>query len=70
MALGSMQPDAVAALIALASTQETDPVTRAEAAHSLGLIGDKAAVAALVAAQSDLDMRVRDAATIALRTLG
>jgi HEAT repeat protein len=71
-ALGSMRAkDSVAALIALtSSTQESDPVTRAEAAHSLGLIGDKVAVAALVAAQSDPDMRVRDAATIALRTLG
>jgi HEAT repeat protein len=71
-ALGSMRAkDSVAALITLTSpTAEADPVTRAEAAHSLGLIGDKTAQAALVAAQSDPDMRVRDAATIALRMLG
>jgi HEAT repeat protein len=72
-ALGSMRAkDSVAALIALTSlAQESDAVTRAEAAHALGLIGDKAALDALVAAQkNDPDMRVRDAATIALRTLG
>jgi HEAT repeat protein len=71
-ALGSMRAkDAVTALIALTSpATETDAITRAEAAHSLGLIGDKAARPALVAAQSDPDTHVRDAATIALRTLG
>jgi HEAT repeat protein len=64
--------DSVAALIALTSSaQESDAVVRAEAAHALGLIGDKAAQAALVAAaEKDPDVRVRDAATIALRTLG
>ncbi len=72
-ALGSMRAkDSVASLIALTSVaQESDAIVRAEAAHSLGLIGDKAAKDALVAAQEhDPDMRVRDAATIALRTLG
>ena len=71
-ALGSMRAkDLVAALITLTSvSKETDAVTRAEAAHALGLIGDKAAQDALVSAQSDPDARVRDAATIALRTLG
>jgi HEAT repeat protein len=70
-ALGSMHAtDAVAALIKLTTSQELDAVTRAEAAHSLGLIGDKAARDALVSAESDPDVRVRDAATIALRTLG
>jgi HEAT repeat protein len=70
-ALGSMKAkDSVAALISLTSpAQETDPVTRAEAAHALGRIGDLAAKDALLSAQSDPDMRVRDAATIALRTL-
>jgi HEAT repeat protein len=71
-ALGSMRAtDSVTALVNLTSvTQEPDAIVRAEAAHSLGLIGDKAAQNALIAAQSDPDMRVRDAATIALRTLG
>ncbi len=72
-ALGSMKAkDSVAALIALtSSTQEIDAVVRAEAAHALGLIGDRAAQAALVtASEHDPDMSVRDAATIALRTLG
>jgi hypothetical protein len=71
-ALGAMRAkDSVTALIALTSlTQESDPVTRAEAAHSLGLIGDSAAKSALVTAQSsDPDPFVRDAATIALRRL-
>src|SRR5258708_29764618 len=71
-ALGSMRAkDSVAALIKLTSfSTESDAVTRAEAAHSLGLIGDKAARPALEAAQGDPDTRVQDAATIALRTLG
>jgi HEAT repeat protein len=69
-ALGSMRAkDSVAALIALTGPEESDAVVRAEAAHSLGLIGDISARTALTAAQNDPDVRVRDAATIALRTL-
>jgi HEAT repeat protein len=69
-ALGAMRAtDSVTALIALTSSQETDAQTRAEAAHSLGLIGDPAAKPALTAAQNDPDQFVRDAAAIALRRM-
>ena len=63
--------DAVAALIALTSpAQETDAQTRAEAAHSLGLIGDLGAKNALVRPPQAIPTTfVRDAATIALRRL-
>ena len=82
-ALGSMQArDSVTALVALTSpTTENDPMTRAEAAHSLGTIGLKAtppldaATIDLVkktldAAKSDPDTNVQDAAAIARRALG
>ncbi len=69
-ALGAMRAkDSVVALIALTSAQESDAQTRAEAAHSLGLIGDPAAKNALTAAQNDPDQFVRDAAAIALRRM-
>jgi len=69
-ALGAMRAkDSVPALIALTSSRETDPQTRAEAAHSLGLIGDPAAKNALTAAVNDPDQFVRDAAAIALRRM-
>jgi HEAT repeat protein len=69
-ALGAMRAkDAVVALIAMTAATETDAQTRAEAAHSLGLIGDPAAKNALTAAQTDPDQFVRDAAAIALRRM-
>jgi HEAT repeat protein len=70
-ALGAMHAkDAVTGLIALtSSTTESDAQTRAEAAHSLGLIGDPSAKNALLAAQADPDQFVRDAAAIALRRM-
>ena len=68
-AVGAMRArDAVPALIAVL-TQDTDPVARAEAAHSLGLIGDASAKDALRAAEQDSDGFVRDAALIAQRRL-
>jgi HEAT repeat protein len=71
-ALGSMRAkDSVMTLITrTAADREPDPIVRAEAVHSLGLIGDRAAQPALNAALNDPDGRVKDAAAIALRTLG
>jgi HEAT repeat protein len=70
-ALGQMRArDSVTALIGLTSPdQESDAKTRASAAHALGLIGDASARDALMAAMSDSDSFVRDAARIALRRL-
>jgi HEAT repeat protein len=70
-ALGQMRArDSVTALIGLLSpSQESDAKTRASAAHALGLIGDAAARDALMAALSDPDSFVQDAARIALRRL-
>jgi HEAT repeat protein len=70
-ALGQMRArDSVAALIGLLSPeQESDAKTRASAAHALGRIGDASARDALMAAMSDPDSFVRDAARIALRRL-
>ncbi|HMI84806.1 MAG TPA: HEAT repeat domain-containing protein [Polyangiaceae bacterium] len=70
-ALGHMRArDSVTALIGLTSSeQESDARTRASAAHALGLIGDASARDALMAAMSDPDSFVRDAARIALRRL-
>ena len=70
-ALGKMRArDSVTALIGLTSAaQESDARTRASAAHALGLIGDPSARDALMAAMSDPDSFVRDAARIALRRL-
>jgi len=70
-ALGQMRArDSVTALIGLTSPdQESDAKTRASAAHALGQIGDAAARDALMAAMSDPDSFVRDAARIALRRL-
>jgi len=70
-ALGQMRArDSVTALIGLTSPdQESDAKTRASAAHALGLIGDASARDALMAAMSDPDSFVRDAARIALRRL-
>ena len=70
-ALGKMRArDSVTALIGLTSAaQEGDARTRASAAHALGLIGDPSARDALMAAMSDPDSFVRDAARIALRRL-
>ena len=70
-ALGQMRArDSVAALIGLLSSeQESDAKTRASAAHALGRIGDASARDALMAAMSDPDSFVRDAARIALRRL-
>jgi HEAT repeat protein len=70
-ALGKMRArDSVTALIGLTSpAQESDARARASAAHALGLIGDPSARDALMAAMSDPDSFVRDAARIALRRL-
>ncbi|HMJ56148.1 MAG TPA: HEAT repeat domain-containing protein [Polyangiaceae bacterium] len=70
-ALGQMKArDSVTALIGLTSADsESDAKTRASAAHALGLIGDASARDALMAAMSDPDSFVRDAARIALRRL-
>jgi HEAT repeat protein len=70
-ALGQMRArDSVAALIGLTSPDhEPDAKTRASAAHALGLMGDASARDALMAAMSDPDSFVRDAARIALRRL-
>jgi len=70
-ALGQMRArDSVTALIGLTSpSQESDAKTRASAAHALGLIGDASARDALMAALSDPDSFVQDAARIALRRL-
>ena len=70
-ALGQMRArDSVTALIGLTSPdRESDAKTRASAAHALGLIGDASARDALMAAMSDPDSFVRDAARIALRRL-
>jgi HEAT repeat protein len=70
-ALGAMRAqDSVTALIALlAPGREADAQARAEAAHSLGLIGDPAAKNALLGAENDPDQFVRDAAAIALRRM-
>jgi HEAT repeat protein len=70
-ALGQMRArDSVTALIGLTSAaQESDAKTRASAAHALGLIGDASARDALMAAMSDPDSFVRDAARVALRRL-
>jgi hypothetical protein len=70
-ALGQMRaPDAVTALIGLTSPdQESDAKTRVSAVNALGLIGDPSARDALMAAVSDPDSFVRDAARIAIRRL-
>jgi len=70
-ALGQMRArDAVTALIGLTSpSEEPDAKTRASAAHALGMIGDASARDALMAALSDPDSFVQDAARIALRRL-
>jgi HEAT repeat protein len=70
-ALGQMRArDSVMALIGLTSSEhESDAKTRASAAYALGLIGDASARDALLAAMSDPDSFVRDAARIALRRL-
>jgi hypothetical protein len=70
-ALGQMRAkDSVTALIGLLSpSDESDAKTRASAAHALGLIGDPSARDALMAALSDPDSFVQDAARIALRRL-
>lgn len=71
LALGAMHAkDAVAGLIALTSpANEPDAQTRASAVFALGQIADTSARNAVVAAQSDSDTFVRDAAAIALRRL-
>jgi HEAT repeat protein len=82
-ALGSMRArDSVAALVALTSpATETDAITRAEAAHALGIIALKATPAldgstvdlvkrTLDDAKADPDTNVQDAAAIARRPLG
>jgi HEAT repeat protein len=62
--------DAVPSLIAMTwADRESDARARASAAHALGLIGDPSARDALMAAMSDPDSFVRDAARIALRRL-
>jgi HEAT repeat protein len=70
-ALGKMRArDSVTALVGLTSpAQESDARARASAAHALGLIADPSARDALMAAMSDPDSFVRDAARIALRRL-
>ena len=68
-ALGAMKArDAVPALIVVL-TQDKDAIARAEAAHSLMLIGDPSARDALKAAAQDADGSVRDAALMAQRRL-
>jgi hypothetical protein len=70
-ALGQMRArDSVASLMTVLSpNDESDAGARAKAAHALGLIGDASARDALMAAMSDPDSFVRDAARIALRRL-
>ena len=57
------------AMIALTTSQETDPTVRAAAVWALGKIGDAAARDAIVAAKRDTDSFVQDAANIADRLL-
>jgi len=70
-ALGVMKAsDSVAGLIALSSVeQEPEPAVRSAAIWALGQIGDSAASDAILAAQSDSDGFVRNAAAVAGRML-